>query len=535
MTDPQWVRGPADELALSEGCTFDEAAGAFVCDFIETFCCHSKGKWAGRPFELLDWQRDFIMRLFGWMRPDGTRRYRSAYLEVPKKNGKSMMVSALALYLLVADGEPGAEIYLNACDREQASIIYTEAERTIKASPGLRRRLEVIPSKKRIAYPEANGYIVANSAVPESKDGFSPHGVIFDELHRQKTDALWKMFTEASIAREQPLFLSITTAGEDLESLCYRQHEYTKQVNAGTVPDVSHLGVIYGADPEDDPEDPAVWRKANPSFGTTMKEEDFRASLLKAKADPTQWNNFLRLRLGRWVKGEDRFLTREQWDACKAEIDTDAHRGARAYGGGDLSSTTDLTASVFLVENEDDGFDVACHFWLPEDNVEDLERRDRVPYRAWAEQGYLTLTPGNVIDYEWLRRDLNARAAEYDLQKYLLDPYNATQLALQLRDSDGLPVDFLRQGFLSLSDPTKQLLRLVLQRKLRHDGNPLLAWTVANAVAVSDPAGNLKLDKKKSRQKIDGAAALVNATAGANVADDDSEPSVYETRGILTL
>jgi len=464
------------------------------------------------------------------MRPDGTRRYRSAYLEVPKKNGKSMMVSALALYHLIADGEQGAEVYINAYDKEQAGFIYTEAERTVKASPELRKILDLVASKKRITHRASNSYLVANSAEVGNKDGFSPSLCIFDELHRQRTDAMWKMFTEASISREQPLHISITTAGEDLESICYKQHELSEKVNAGIVPDISHLGVIYAADVDDDIEDPDTWRKANPSF-----EEDFRASLLKAKATPSLLSNFLRLRLNLWLQENARFLSREAWTACQGvhfTLDT-MPAGSSCFLGGDLSTTTDLTALVSIFGDDETGIDVFAKFWLPEDNIDELSRKNRVDYRLWAEQGFLELTSGPVIDYSYIRAHINALAKRFNVLKLLMDPHNATQLIIELMD-DGINVETIRQGYISLSPPTKELERLVIAKKLRHDGNPVLRWMADNAVAERDAAGNLKLSKAKSRLKIDGMAALVNAIAGT-ITNSDGCGSVYETRGVIVV
>lgn len=532
--DPRWIRNPSDELAIEQGCYFDEEAGAFVCDFIEVFCKQSKGKWSGKPITLLDWQRDLIMRLFGWMKADGKRRFRRCYVEVAKKNGKSTLVSALTLYLILADGEGAPEVYLNACDRNQARIVFDEAARMVRSSPELSQRLQPIDTRHRIVSPSNNGVIIANSADAPNKDGLNPSAVIFDELHRQPNTSLWDVFEYAAAAREQPLTISITTAGEDDAGVWHEQRNYSEQVNRGEVPDVTHLGVVYRADPAADLDAPDTWRAANPSLGVTISEEDFARELAEARETPRKLAGFMRLRLNVISSSDVVFIPAEQWEACSGPaVIIPKFRGKACWMGGDLSTTTDLTATATIFGDIESGFDVLMRFWLPEENIIGAERRDRQNYRYWVRQGYLKLTEGNVIDYESVRAEVNDQAAEFDLRKLSLDPYNATQLGLNLQN-DGIAVEFLRQGYLSVSPPTKELERLVLSRKLRHGGNPILKWMASNAVASRDEADNVKLSKKKSRCRIDGMSALVNAIAAAT-SDEEAGPSVYETRGLLTL
>ena len=519
----KWMRGPTDELAHKEGCEFKPEMGEHVVKFLELGCRQSKGEWAGKPLELIPWQRDFIMRLYGWIRPDGTRRYRTFYLEIPKKNGKSTLLSGLALYHLIADDEPGAEVYTNAYDLSQARIIFDESANMVRSSPQLSKRLEVISSAKRIIYPEKASKFQALSADVPSKDGVSASFTIFDELHRQRTPAMWDIFEFAGAARRQPLLGAITTAGYDRQSICYRQHLYTKKVNRGQAPDIAHLGVIYGADLTDDWTDPEVWKRVNPSMGYTLKLEDFKAEVAKAKESPEKLNNFLRLRLNIWTNAAERFLSREKWDACGGPAYTEALDGAPCYGGLDLASTTDLAALVLVFPDAviDGNYEVLCRFWAPEENAAKRQEKDRVPYLTWAQQGYLTLTPGDVIDYDFIRAEINDLAGRYEIRKLLADPYNATQLSTQLQ-GDGIPIEMIRQGFLSLSPPTKELERLVIGGKLRHGDNPVLNAHADNAVAVKDAAGNIKLSKEKSTEKIDGMAALVNAIAAATTGEADA-------------
>lgn len=532
-THKKWIRNASDIAAVAEGCYFDIARAERVPRFIELFCVQSKGRWAGQPLELLPWQLDFVMRLFGWRRADGTRRFRMAYLEVAKKNGKSTLVSALAVYLLVADGEGAPEVYLNAVDREQAGIVFEEAARMVGASPELVSRLEVIRSKGRILDVTNNGKIQKNSADAPSKDGVSGSGIIFDEVHRFKNRDLWDVFRYAGLARVQPLTLCITTAGDEESGVWFELRARAEAINNGTRTDTEFLGVVYRASPDDDIESPQTWLKANPSLGTTLVEADFQADLESAKSNPAEMLNFLRLRLNIVSRAESGFVDLAEWDQCGAAIKLSPR--SPVWMGLDLAEVEDLTALAMVGEVADGVLGVVMHFWLPGDNIVNLERRHQQPYRVWAQQGLITLTPGRVVDYSFVRAQINALAGDYDLRSLLVDPYNANKLAIELKEQDGLPVEIIRQGFLSLSDPTKQLLRLVRGRHFLHGGNPILRWHAANAVAEVDAAGNIKLSKKKSRRKIDGLAACVNAVAGYSAGSVDDGPSVYESRGLVSL
>jgi phage terminase large subunit-like protein len=529
----KWIQNASDRLAIAEGCRFDLAAGRYVCRFVERFCHQSRGRWAGERITLLGWQKNFIIRLYGWKGPDGRRRFRRAYLEVGKKNGKSTMVSALGLYMLLADREAGPEVYLNACDKDQAAIIFEEARRMVEASPELKCRLEIHNSinNKRLIDKPGNGVLIANSAIAGSKDGLNPSFTVFDELHRQKDRQLWDVFEYAGAARAQPLRLSITTAGEDESGIWFEERQYAEKVAAGIVPDTTFLGQIYRALPEDDLDSPATWRKANPSLGVTISRTDFARELAEAKETPRKLAGFLRLRLNIVTKADQVFIGGDDWAACGGPSRPPA--GLRCYAGADLSRSVDLTALVVLWGDEADGYDLRAWFWMPRDNVLELERTDRAPYGQWIREGWVTATPGSIVDYAWIRRTVNELAQENDLARLLLDPYNATALAIELKEEDGLPVDYLRQGFLSLSAPTKHLERLVKSGKLRHGDNPVLRWMVSNAIAVTDAAGNIKLDKKRSRQKIDGVSALVNAIAAAQ--SEPAEGAPGEHRRILMI
>lgn len=540
---PKWIRNPSDEEAVLQGCYFDEAAAERPILFVERFCKQSIGRWKGKPLTLIDWQKDFLRRLFGWKRADGRRRFTKVYLEVGKKNGKSTVLSALAILFEVADGEGAPEIHILAADKQQAGIVFNEAARMIEASPALKARLKVIggslPSgriEKRIIDIENNGVILCNSSVADTKDGFNPSKVIFDELHRQPNRDLWTVYLGSMAAREEPMRISITTAGEDESGLWHEEREHAEQINDGRTIDIEFLGVVYRADPKDDIDSPDTWRKANPSLGVTFSEEDFRRDLEQAKLNPIDLADFLRRRLNIVTRASAKFIDPAKWALCKSTVPSiDKLRHLPCFGGGDLSAVVDLSAIVFVFGDQERGFFIHCRCYLPEANIVDLEHKHKVPYRVWAEKGWITLTPGEAIDYDFIRRDINEVAAETDFRLMRIDPHNAIQLCTQLLEQDGLKVQTLQQGFISLNAPTKELLRLILTRKIKHDGHPVMTWCLLNAIAVEDSAGNIKLDKKKSRQKIDLAAALVDAISAATSSDASSAESVYQTRGLLSV
>jgi phage terminase large subunit-like protein len=526
----RWIRGKVDELAVEKGCYFDQSAGELVCDFIETYCRQSKGKWADDPISLLSWQRDFIMRLFGWKKADGRRRFTNSYVEIPKKNGKSTLISAVAVACCVLDEEGAPEIHLNAVDRDQASIVFDEAAKMIQASPTLRKRFDVVDSRKRILDKKNDGVIRANSAESQKLDGVNASVVIFDELHRLKTRDQWDIFQYASASREQPLRIVITTAGEDESGPWFEQRTKSLDVNKGTDEDIEHLGIVYAVEEGDDLDDEATWVKVNPSLGHTIRMDTFRKDYEDAKTTPIKWALFCRLRLGKIVKGAAAYLPLDVWDRCGAAV---LKPHMPLYLGLDLSTNDDLTALAMMSGDESSGYDLRMRFWLPDEDIVELEKSSRILYRAYEEAGHIDLIPGPVIDYDVIEDAILEIAAEREVAMILADPWNAYKLCLKLRDKHALPVEFLRQGFGSLSNPTKEFLRIAKAGKLRTDGNPIMRACVGNAVVEMDAAGNIKLTKRRSRGKIDGAAAAINATAGVFSGAEYEGESVYEKRGVL--
>jgi phage terminase large subunit-like protein len=502
----EWIRGEADERAVSEGCTFDLQAAERVRTFFRKFLRHSKGKWAKQPFELLDWQwQQIVAPLFGWKRADGSRRFRRGYIEVPKKNGKSTLFSGLSLYLLAGDGEQGAEIYSAAVDRDQASIVYNEAANMVDSSPALASRLSVVRSTKRITFQRTRSFYKALSADVPAKEGLNAHAVLIDELHAQKTRELWDTLRYAGASRGQPLHLSVTTAGFDRLSICWEQHEYAEHVLSGLIEDSAFFPYISAAAQDDDWTDPEVWQKANPSFGITLSDDQFAEDCREAQESPAKENSFRRYRLNQWTEQDVRWINMDKWDAC-AGITADLDK-KECFGGLDLSSTTDLSAFI-LVFPADGWFDVLAWFWVPEEGAKRRERRDRVPYSQWIRDGYIEATPGEAIDYDRIRQKVKELGEQYFIRSIAIDRWNATQLSTQL-DGDGFEIVAFGQGFASMNWPTKKLEELVLSGRLRHGGNPVLRWMAGNASLETDAADNWKPSKKKSRERIDGIVALI--------------------------
>lgn len=512
---------------------FDEAAADRAVQFFEQYLRHVKGKWAGVPFELMDWQRDKIIRpLFGWKRMDGTRKYRVAYIEIPRKNGKSTLAAGIALYLLTADGEPGSEVYSAAADREQAAIVFETAKAMVEASPALRKRAQIY--KRSIVVPKTRSSYKVLSADAPTKHGLNAHGIIFDELHAQPNRELWDVLTTSTGAREQPLVVAITTAGYDRNSICWEQHDYARKVLDGIIDDPSFFAYIAAANEDDDWTDPKVWAKANPGLGVSVKQEYLEQECKRAKEVPAYQNTFRRLHLNQWTQQETRWMDMTAWDASAGLLRDHELPGRIAYGGLDLSSTTDISAFVLVFPPDESGggYRVLPTFWMPEDTMREHQKRDRVPYDVWVREGWIKTTPGNVINYGFIRREINRLANIYNIAEIGADPWNATQLLVDL-EGDGFTIVAIRQGFASMSAPTKELMNLVLAKKLIHGGNPVLRWMADNLVVKTDPAGNIKPDKAKSTQRIDGIVALIMALDRA--VRNENKPSVYEDRGILTL
>lgn len=516
------------EQPRPEGCYFDQEAADRAIAWIESLR-HFKGRWAGAPFFLMEWQRELISNLFGWKREDGTRLYRLAYVEAPRKSGKTSLAAAIALYLAHADGEAAPEVYFAAYDKDQAAICFDTARFILEQDPALHAKTVIYNSKREMKLREnPGGFMRVLSKEVGKLYGINLHGAIFDELMTQKNRELWDALTTSEGSREQSLIFCISTAGWERHSVCFEQHELTRQIAEGAAEDESFLGIVYGAPIDADWTDEKVWEAANPSLGETASVDYYRRKFTKAKNAPTEQNAFRTLLLSQWVGQAERFLEMGAWDVCNEEPGRED--GKTAFGGLDLSATTDLTGFTVLVG----GKDVYSWSFLPKDGIIERERRDRVPYRTWAEQGFITLIPGPVIDYGYVKKAVLEAAERFDLKDVAYDRWNSSQVVQELED-EGVEMRDLGQGFASMSAPMKELQRLVVEGKLAHGGNPVLRWCASNLAPKMDAAGNVKPDKDRSAHRIDPIVALVMAVDGwQRRGNQVPQQSVYEQREIVT-
>lgn len=521
---------------MDEGSTYDKDAADFAVSFIECLC-HTKGTWAGKPFELIDWQEKIIRDIFGTLKPNGYRQFNTAYIEIPKKQGKSELAAAVSLLLCCADGEERAEVYGCAADRQQAAIVFDVAADMVRMNPALKKRVKILASQKRIIYQPTNSFYQVLSADAYSKHGFNVSGVIFDELHTQPNRKLYDVMTKGSgDARTQPLYFLITTAGTDTHSICYEIHQKALDIMSGRKHDPTFYPVIYGSKESDDWTDPKVWQKANPSLGITVSIDKVKAAFNSAKENPAEENTFRQLRLNQWVKQSVRWMPMDKWDACAFPVDERALEGRVCYGGLDLSSSTDITAFVLVFPPEDgsEGFTILPHFWIPEDNVDLRVRRDHVPYDIWKKQGYLETTEGNVIHYGYIEQFIDDLGKKYNIREIAFDRWGAVQMVQNLGGLGFTVVPF-GQGFKDMSPTTKELMKLTLEKKIAHGGHPVLRWMMDNIFIRTDPAGNIKPDKAKSTEKIDGVVATIMALDRAIRNEGETGDSIYDERGLLFL
>lgn len=485
---------------------FDQDAADRAVAFFSECLRHTTGEWRGQPFILADWQRERIVKpLFGWKRADGTRKYRTCFVAVPRKAGKTTLAAGLALYAAFADGEPGAQVVNAAADREQARLCFDVAKQMVEAEPELASRSE--PFKNSIVIPETGSSYRVLSSESFTKHGLNCHYIGADELHCWPGRDLWDTLVTSTGARRQPLTVVTTTAGFDRHSLCFEQWDYARKVRDGVIDDPSFLPVLFEAAEDDDWQDPAVWARVHPGFDVTVKREYFEQEAAKARSSPAYENTFKRLLLNIWTEQDARWLALEAWDGCAGELPD--LEGRECWAGLDLATTTDLTALV-LVFPVDGKLIVKPYFWVPQDRIEARARRDRVPYDTWVRAGLITATGGSVTDYDSIRADINKMAERYRIRDIGIDRWNATQLATQLA-GDGFEVTAFGQGFASMSGPAKEFERLILGRELIHDGHPVLRWNVANAAVEMDAAGNLKPSKAKSTERIDAVVATCMA------------------------
>lgn len=512
---------------------YDKAKADRAVKFIQNLK-HTKGKWDGKKFMLLPWQEQIVRDIFGIVRADGKRQFLTAYVEIPKKQGKSELAAAIALYLLYADGEASAEVYGAACDRNQASIVFDVAKQMVMKSPALMKRSKIAAATKRIVNYSNAGFYQVLSAETGTKHGLNVSGLVFDEIHAQPNRKLYDVLTKGSgDAREQPLFFIITTAGTDKQSICYELHTKALDIMNGRKNDSTFYPVVYGLEEGDDWNDEANWYKANPSLGHTIAIERVREAYKNALENPAEENVFKQLRLNMWTNSTVVWIPEHIYDKGNSPIDIDSLAGRDCYAGLDLASTSDITAFVlvFPPRSEDEKYIVLPFFWLPEDTLELRCRRDHVLYDVWERQGYIHTTEGNVIHYGFIERFIEDLGKKYHIKEIAYDRWNATQMVQNLEDEGFTMVPF-GQGFKDMSPPSKELYKLLMEGSIIHGGNPVLKWMAQNVVMRTDPAGNIKPDKERSVEKIDGIVALIMGLDRC-IQNGGETTSIYDERDMI--
>ena len=515
---------------------YDKAKADRAVKFIENLC-HTKGKWAGKRFWLLPWQEQLIRDIFGIVKPDGYRQFRTAFVEICKKVGKSELAAAVALYLLYADNEPSAEVYGAAADRQQASIVFDVARQMVEMSPALLKRSKLMTATKRIVNYGNLGYYQVLSAEVGGKHGFSVSGLVFDEIHTQPNRQLYDVLTKGSSdARQNPLHFIITTAGTDRHSIAYELHTKAVDILEGRRVDPTFYPVVYGLKDDEDWEDESNWYKVNPSLGYTVDIERLRDAYREAKQNPADEVTFKWLRLNMWVSSTVAWIPDAIFMKGNEEIDLASLEGRDCYGGLDLSSTGDITALVLMFppRDEDEKYILLPFFWVPEETIPQRVKAASVPYDIWERQGYLLSTEGNVIHYDFIEKFINDLAEKYHIVEIAVDRWNATQM-IQNLEGDGFTMVPFGQGFASMSGPTKDFYRLLMEGKIVHGGHPVLRWMAGNVVVDTDPAGNIKVTKAKSKEKIDGIVAAIMALDRCIRNQTEPQGSVYDERGLLVF
>ena len=515
---------------------YDKAKADRAVKFIENLC-HTKGKWAGKRFWLLPWQEQLIRDIFGIVKPDGYRQFRTAFVEICKKVGKSELAAAVALYLLYADNEPSAEVYGAAADRQQASIVFDVAKQMVEMSPALLKRSKLMTATKRIVNYGNSGYYQVLSAEVGGKHGFSVSGLVFDEIHTQPNRQLYDVLTKGSSdARQNPLHFIITTAGTDRHSIAYELHTKAVDILEGRRVDPTFYPVVYGLKDDEDWEDEVNWYKVNPSLGYTVDIERLRDAYREAKQNPADEVTFKWLRLNMWVSSTVAWIPDAIFMKGNEEIDLAALEGRDCYGGLDLSSTGDITALVLMFppRDEDEKYILLPFFWVPEETIPQRVKAASVPYDIWEKQGYLLSTEGNVIHYDFIEKFINDLAEKYHICEIAVDRWNATQM-IQNLEGDGFTMVPFGQGFASMSGPTKDFYRLLMEGQIIHGGHPVLRWMAGNVVVDTDPAGNIKVTKAKSKEKIDGIVAAIMALDRCIRNQTEPQGSVYDERGLLVF
>lgn len=521
-----------DANADKGSCWFDDSSAGIACQFFPTFCTHIKGKIARQPLELNPWERSLVRNLFGWKREDGSRRFREAFVGIPRKNSKTTLAAGLSLLLLLMDREDGAEIYFAASDKDQASLCFDIAAKMVKASPFMSSKCIVKDSVKRIVF--GNSFMRAIPADAAGSHGFNAHGIIIDELHTQPNRDLYDVLKTSTASRRQPLVVSITTAGTDRESICYELWEHARKVRDGEVKDRSFLPCIYELEKGDNWKHKKTWKKCNPNLGRSVSIEYLEEAFERAKKTPSFENTFRNLHLNQWTDSASRWITTESWVACQGELPD--LTGCECVAGLDLAATDDITALVYVF-HRDEKFYVVPHFYCPEDTIRERPKKYHTQYEEWVRRGLLTVTPGSSTRYDYVRKQVLDDSQRYRIRQIAFDQWQAldTFQQLEARGFDCVKISQTTQG---LHPGTKAVEEAVHDRQLVHDGNPILRWMLGCTVVETDHSGNRRPHRKKSsgehfqKGKIDGIVALIMAMGRAGIT---TPGNVYNERGAISL
>jgi phage terminase large subunit-like protein len=491
------------------------------------------GDYLGQPFSPRPWQADIARRLFGTLRDDGRRQYKRMFLALPRKQAKTTLTAGLAGFMLTGEGrgKGGQQIYSASGDHKQAALIFRTLASMIRADPFLNSKCLIYETYKRIEFRPLENTYEALSSEAGLKHGLSPSAVLFDEVHVLPNRELHDALTTGYGARLEPLTVYITTAGYDRTSLCWELWDYARQVRDGVVDDPTFLPILYEAATEDDWTDPAVWRRVMPALGDFCSLEFIQEECKRAQNIPSYENTFRQLYLNQWTEQAERWLSTEAWAACQSD-DTDPPPGTACYAGLDLGVTGDMSALVLVFPDSGGRFQVRCKFWAPAEGRWRRELRNGELYRIWQRAGRLEWTDGETTDFDQVERDILALNERWPFLALYADRAYASHLLTRLFNNHGLNVKGISQGPVTLNEAMVRLEASIIDRKVSHDGDPVLAWNVANAVVKRQSTGLMNLDKATATNRIDGLAALVNAlTAARDVLDGG--PSVYDERGLL--
>ena len=515
--------------ALDKGWYFDRKAAQRAISFIERLK-HTKGQWAGLRFKLEPWQQFIIWNIFGWKMADGTRRFRYAYVEIARKNGKTALSAGIGLYMLFADGESRPEVYSAATVKDQARICFSDAVEIVKATD-LKNYLTTY--RNSIVYELKGGMMKPLSSDYGTHDGLNPSCGIIDEFHAHKDSGMFDVIKSAFGARKQPLMFIITTAGFNKAGACYAYRDNVIKILRGINEDDTLFGIIYTMDANEEWDNPQMWIKSNPNLGVSLFPNYLEDQVNDAKNRPEAVRNVMTKNVNLWVDAEKTWILDDAWMKCVGTTEIEDLRGCECWGGLDLSNVSDITAFV-LIFHENDKFQLLPFFWIPEEKMLEKIRKENINYDLWVKAGFVKVTSGNVLDYEFVKADILQIVEIYDLQSSAYDRWNSSQTIIDLQN-EGMECNPFGQGYGSMSAPSKEFEKLVLSEKIEHFGNPVLRWMLSSTLIKTDPAGNIKPDKEKSVQKIDGIVASIMALGEwmTAQAEDDNDP--YSKRGMLSF